>query len=80
MGCRNCAPIRAERRVEDSFEYQETLVSKGGNMVVDFKKKNRRVVRAWTFDKDITFCWTEDRVQINGPPGQEVMVKFTIGR
>lgn len=79
MGCPNCSPIFATRQ-SDQFEYQEVIVSDGLPRTINFKEKNRRVTKAWTYDRHLHFSWTPDFVCINGPKGTEVQVKFTIGR
>lgn len=62
----------------EKIEYSEVLVSDGIPALVSFKKRNRRVVRAFTYDKKMDFTWTPDTVFINGPGGTEVVVVFTI--
>lgn len=68
MGCPN----------EETFVYSETLTSDGRPRLVRFDKRNRRVVKVWTYDPTMDFTWTEDSVFINGPKGTEVQVQFTI--
>lgn len=62
----------------EHFTYREVLVSEGRPELVRFDRKNRRVVRAMTYDRLMEFTWTEDGVFINGPRGTEVIVDFQI--
>lgn len=79
MGCRNCLPIFATRKVEDEFRYTETLVSDGAELCVDFSRRNRRVTAVTTLDREVTFNWTPKWVSFAGPRGAELIVEFTIG-
>lgn len=80
MGCPNCAPIKVQRPADLDLVYHERIVSDGLPRTIDFKSKNRRVVKVWTYDRQMDFTWTPDAVSISGPIGTEVMVNFTIGR
>lgn len=61
------------------MEFHEVIVSDGVPRRIDFKGRNRRVVRAWTTDRELTLTRTDDAVYIHGPRGAEVIVVFTIG-
>lgn len=75
MGCPNRTPFS---RLDDAFEYEETIRSSGKPLFIDFRKRNREVLRAWTHDQTMTFTWTPAGVFVNGPAGTEVIVVFKI--
>lgn len=61
-----------------SMVYRETLISDGRPALIRFDRRNRRVVRAVTYDSTMEFTYSEDGVFINGPKGTEVHVDFEI--
>lgn len=65
--------------VLDNAEYHEIIVSNGRSQNYNFAKRNRRILKVWTYDQHVTFSWDADGVCMNGPAGTEIMVKFTIG-
>ena len=59
-------------------EYDEILVSDGNPSRVNFKARNRRIVSAWTYDKDLTFVYDHDSIFMHGAAGASVFVKYVI--
>lgn len=70
MGCPKC----------DQFKYRDVLISHGQPETVDYAKKNRTIVRAWTKDHGVGLAWTADWIAFQGARGAEVMVEYTLGR
>lgn len=63
---------------QEEFKYREVLVSTGRPQMIRFDIRNRKVIKAFTYDRTMEFTWTADGVFINGPKGTEVLVDFHI--
>ncbi len=64
---------------DSQMEFFEILVSDGRPKRVNFKQRNRQIVRVMTYDKEMTFSHNGDSVFFHGPRGAEAIVVFTIG-
>lgn len=76
MGCPKCETVFKSR--DEAMEFNEVIESGGRPRMIDFAKKNRRVLKVLTYDREMDFTWTERNVFINGPRGTAVTVTFVI--